>query len=438
MTTSDIDVTLYAHQHALVTDETSSVLCLEGGLGCGKTFAGVAKMLSLIDASPGTPGLWIAPTFDLLGTILIPLVEELFAAWGIPWQYRTQWQGRPHVLLVHLGTSRQTAVYLRSGDRPKRIVGFKVGWFIIDEADSQEREVWQRATGRVRDQRATVSQRVAVYTPEEGHRWTWDVFHQAPEPGTRVIDGVSTRANTNLPAGYAASLAHAYGDDEAQRVLYGRRVPRTGLVYRRFSEANVKECKRPTEGEIFVGADFNVGVMAWVFGTRMRDGTIWFFGELVRELTDTIDQCSAAADYLMAEFSRCGTPRSREYVMRTTKIVPDASCNQRRTSSQGTASDLSHLVAAGFDVCRPARNPPVRDRVFALNLGLHEQRVFVDKLRCPQLYRCLTQQPWDDRVQEPDKKHGLDHAVDAAGYAVHYFAPSHAPRGNDTLRKAFL
>lgn len=434
----ELDIGMLDHQFDLVADIVSDIIALEGGLGCGKTVAGILKMLERVDAEPGIAGLWIEPTRDLIGSIFLATLDELFPEWGIPFEFRTQWRGRRDVLLIYPGEPRQTPVYLRSGDAPQRIVGFKVGWFIVDEADQQDREVWRRAGQRLRDKRAKKRQQIAVFTPELGFNWTYTVFHEEKEPPglkRRVIEGIATTSNVFNPDDYVPRLTMGLDEDERSRVLTGKRIQRNGLVYKRFGVVNEKECKNPLAGTVFIGADFNWTKMCWVFG-RHLGGEIHFWGELVREHTDTIAQCDAALEFLEREYSKYGQRMSKRELAEATELVPDASVNQHRTSSMGTASDLDHLIRAGFDVRRPSKNPPVADRVFSMNAGFHDKRIFVDPVRCPFLVKCLKQQAWNEEKQEPDKKKGLDHAPDAAGYPVHFYEPSHVRRGNQPRKAA--
>lgn len=445
-----IDAELADHQYDVVMDDASNVIVLEGGLGCGKTFTLLVKMLRLIEDHPGVPGLWVEPTHDLIGSILLPLVDEQFALWGIDWQYRTQWRGREHVLLVWPGTQKETPVYLRSGDKPVRIVGFKTGWFLIDEADQMKGEVWGRCMARRRDSRMTskrdgrvrdARQAVVSFTPEPGFRWTYDRFHDPAKPrpyGLRLITGIPTTANTRNPAGYADEIASAFDEEDRDRVLTGKRGASGGRAYHRFSRnQNCRPCTNTLEGTVFVGADFNVDPMVWVFGRLIeRHNEIHFWGELVLRDANTVDTCTKALDLLAAEHRRAGTGMSRRDIAAATELVPDASCNQRRTEAMGTASNLTHLVDAGFDVRRPSKNPHVADRVYAMNAGFYDPtlkrpRIYVDADRCPNLVRSLEQQARDPRNGgDPLKDGKSDHANDAAGYPVYFYLPREVPRGN--------
>jgi hypothetical protein len=79
------------------------------------------------------------------------------------------------------------------------------------------------------------------------------------------------------------------------------------------------------------------------------------------------------------------------------------------------------LKAAGFSVKAPAANPPVKDRINAMN-GMFlnsegERRYLVNADLCPTYADALEQQAWGANG-EPDKTTGHDHPVDAGGYFI--------------------
>lgn len=438
--TRDRDVVLEKHQGAIVFNVTHKTLVLEGGLGIGKTFVGIVKMLELIDAQPGVPGLWVEPTFDLIGSIFLLKLQVLFDKWGISWAYKTRWRGLFDVLLVHYGEKNETPVLLRSGDKPVRIVGFEVAWFILDEADQMKREVWRRCVQRHRHAAAKRRQRVVVYTPEPGFNWTHEVFHEKRKASMHVVDNVPTSANPNNPKSYVKELTEEHEGDELARVTSGKRMQLAGLVYSSFDPSkHVKEIRgSPFAGQPFIAADFNWGVMVWLFGRYIQaTREIHYWGELVTERTSTIKQCQAAIDYLERARADFGLERiARRDIIRSVQLVPDASVDQHRVEADGTASNLDHLIKAGFDVRRKTRNPPIDDRVFALDMGFHENRVFIDKKRAPFLFKCISKQAWNKTGTEPDKDQGFDHANDAAGYGVFWYEPRERRRGNQPSRRA--
>ena len=84
------------------------------------------------------------------------------------------------------------------------------------------------------------------------------------------------------------------------------------------------------------------------------------------------------------------------------------------------------LRAAGFSVHAPSANPPIKDRVNAMNAmfcnAAGERRYKVNAAKCPTYADCLEQQPYDDHG-EPSKKDDLDHAPDAGGYFIAHDYP---------------
>jgi len=451
-----MDVELLDHQADIVDDMTTPVLVLEGGLGCGKTFCLVVKMLRLAHAYPGVAGLVVEPTFDLIGTIFLATVDEVLPQWGVEYSYRTRWRGRPDVLLLWPGTPYETPVYLRSGDKPHRIVGFKVGWFLLDEADQMEAEVYRRAIGRRRDARVEkmggVRQAYLGYTPEPGFNWTWTRFHEKRTDKMRVIEGVPTSANIKNPEGYVDELLEAHDGDEAARVTTGKRSAREGLVYRRFSDANLSVCPDPWAGDVQLWCDFNNAKMAWCW-VSLQNGRAWVFDELVREETDTLQQAQEAARYAALHIGARTFgmsldaleamppehwPISLEAAAGRITVIGDAAGHH----DQGAAGKVSYelIRQCGFNVRHKGEgNPFVDDTVLTVNTALADGWLQFDAARAPYTTMCIRQQPYG-KDGKPLKgqgsrekvKAGLDHGADCIRYGTWLWRPVYRRRGNDS------
>lgn len=102
-------------------------------------------------------------------------------------------------------------------------------------------------------------------------------------------------------------------------------------------------------------------------------------------------------------------------------MYPDASGGSRK-SVNASETDIALLRAAGFSVVATAANPPVKDRINAMNAmfcnAQGERRYLVNAETCPTYADHLEQQVWNDQG-EPDKSAGNDHTNDAAGYYIH-------------------
>ena len=87
---------------------------------------------------------------------------------------------------------------------------------------------------------------------------------------------------------------------------------------------------------------------------------------------------------------------------------------------------MGHMREAGFTVKAPAANPPVKDRVNAMNAmfcnAQGERHYLVNEILCPTYADSLEQQAWAMNG-EPDKTTGHDHPNDGAGYFISFEFP---------------
>jgi hypothetical protein len=428
----EIDVPLLAHQWDFLSDTESRYLVLEGGLASGKSVSAVLKMVQLARLNAPCAGLMIEPTYGLIRDILLPTIAEFFPQWGIPYH----WHKTDHILTLTFGRGKarqKVPIFFRSGDAPERIVGFKVGWFILDEHDLLKEEVFKRAVGRARDKRATVPQRCAVGTPEEGFHWTYQRFHEKPAAGTRVIEGASTASNIFIDDAYAEDLAEQHDDDERERVLTGKRCQRGGRVYRAFDRArHCRPCANPTAGDVEVWADFNVGKMHWCFARVLGDEA-HVFGEVVSVDTDTYEQTQRAAAVLADVYSKHLKREVTPYeAARMTTVVCDAAGQARKTSA--TDTDVAIVRKAGFHVMPVgATNPLVRDRVNSVNLRFRGMKLYLDDKAAPETAKCIEQQGRGTDgapAKDKDPKKDLSGGADAVGYGVYRRWPARVAVGN--------
>ena len=91
---------------------------LVGGLGSGKTMAGIYRLICLMISDPSINGAYYMPTYDLLRLRALSGVEEELEKLGIG--YKTN-RSEYTVEIQGYGT-----MILRSYDRPERIVAYEV------------------------------------------------------------------------------------------------------------------------------------------------------------------------------------------------------------------------------------------------------------------------------------------------------------------------
>jgi len=409
---------LHPGQLAFVDDTATQIIGISAGYGAGKTRALCAKAVMLAAANQGFIGAVMEPTGPLIRDIWQTDFDDFLDAYGIPYTFRAS--PLPEYML-HL-PGGDTKILCRSFENWSRIIGLNLAWVLADEIDTVTPSIANKAfpkiLGRLRS--GNVRQFGAASTPE-GFRWMWNTFgsDEAKQRVDRKLIKMRTADNPHLPpdfierleANYDPSLLRAYLDGEFVNLT-------TGQVYDRFDRAKHVTTAVPdiSREPLRIGVDFNVGNMSAVIAVRLGNGLL------------VIDEIAGAHDTdALAQEIRRRHPQQQIYV------YPDASGGSRSTNASQT--DIQILESYGMSNQSPRSNPPVRDRVAAvqalLENGKGQVRLQVAE-RCKRVIECLELQCYSDKG-EPDKDAGFDHMNDALGYLVwREFNPLHAGAGRGT------
>ena len=368
------------------------------GFGAGKTEGLIVRSIINKIKHPESDRAFYEPTYDLIRMIAWPRYEQILTDLGIPYRLTKH----PHNVLDIEGHGR---IIFRSMDTPSRIIGYEVGDSDVDELDTLKRddaaEVWRRILSRNRQKKADGSKNTAaVATTPEGFRFVYETWEAQNLPGYEIIRA-STTSNPHLPPDYIDSLRNIYPSHLLDAYIEGLFVNlTTGTVYIGFDRKTCNSTEVELSGEpLFIGMDFNVGNMSAVVHVK-RNGAPVAVGEIT-------------AGYDTPDIIR--TIKSR-YPGHGVCVYPDSSGGSRK-SVDASKTDISILKEAGFMVIAPNKNPPVKDRINAMNAAFgNGYQVNID--RCPMYARCLEQQTYNVRG-EPDKTQGLDHLPDGGGYFIH-------------------
>ena len=385
-----------------------------GGFGSGKTHAAIWRTLRLKFAYPKQSVAYYLPTYDLVARMAFPRFEEAMDLLKV----RSKTNKNDNIIELPDNGS----IIMRTMDNPARIVAYEVADSICDELDTlttdKARDVWNKVIARNRQKKPDGSlNTVGVATTPEGFRFVYERWKKNPVPGYRLIRASTMSNAANLPVGYIESLRANYPPNLLAAYLDGEFVNLTaGSVYPEFDrQANACASTIQTSEPLHIGMDFNVGQMAAAV-VVLRDGN----PHAVDELTGILDTPAMIAAI-----------KSR-YQGHAIFVYPDASGGGRR-SNNASESDIALLRAARFTVLAPASNPPVKNRVLAMNQMIHSEsvrRLRVNVDRCPMMVEALEKQAYD-KNGEPDKLSGLDHINDACGYLVHYKWPV---KGREMMR----
>lgn len=381
---------LFGHQEDFV-NSTSRHTGLIAGYGAGKSFAGVLKTCQKL-SEVGECAYYL-PTYGLLRDIAFPKFTEILNL--LNWKFELKRSDKD------IETSRGV-VHLRSMDNPDSIIGYEVGYSLIDETDILPKDKMSDVFGRIiarnrKVLKSGINQTDVVGTPE-GFKWAYDFFIKNDSPDKRLINAKTT-TNTFLPKDYVKSLTDNYSHEQLKAYLEGEFINLTsGQVYKMFDRQLNKTTRALKPGEpLFVGMDFNVTNMAATIAVKEGDKLF------------VIDEIVGAYD----THAMTGILQDR-HPGHSMTVLPDAAGAAR---SSGGKSDHVLLREAGFTVRAPKRNPFIKDRVNSVNTAFMNKKLLINFDKCPELVSALEQQVYN-KAGDPDKTQGVDHELDSLGYLV--------------------
>ncbi len=391
-----IDIPVLKHQIAFINSNATHT-GLVAGFGSGKSVAGTLKTIEKKKAYPGIDVAYYLPTYPLIKDIAFPNFSDWLEYHEIPYQLNRS----DKEFITPLGK-----IILRSMDNHDLIVGYEVGYSLIDEADilpmQKMKDVFVKIVARNRKVLPNGEKNsVDLVSTPEGFKFMYNFFIRNKKEA-RVLIKAKTKDNPFLPENYIETLKEIYTPEQLEAYLNGEFVNLTsGNVYRNFDrELNHSDREIKDKDILHIGMDFNITNMNAVVHVIDKKEPI-----AVEELTGIYDTPEMI-----------NTIKTR-YPKHSIVIYPDASGKNRTTSGK---SDIKLLKEARFTVRGLSKNPFVRDRVNAMNTALLDgkgNRTYkVNTNNCPRFTEALEQQTYKNG--EPDKQGGFDHINEAAGYFI--------------------
>jgi hypothetical protein len=415
---SRIKADLHPGQLAFVEDQTTEIIGLSAGYGAGKTRSLASKAVALAIANQGFIGIVMEPTGPLIRDIWQNDFDDFLEAYDIPYSFRASPLAE---YVLHL-PGGDTKILCRSFENWTRCIGINAAWCLADEIDTVPPSIANKAFPKIlgRLRAGNVRQFAAASTPE-GFRWMWNTFgtEEAKQRPDRRLIRMRTADNPHLPQDFIERLQANYDPSLLQAYLEGQFCNlTTGQVYDRFDRAKhvITDIPNVEDEPLRIGVDFNIGNMSAVIAVRLGNQLL------------LIDEVSGAHDTdALAQEIRRRFPDRRIYA------YPDASGGNRSTNASQT--DIQILESYGFTNQSPRSNPPVRDRVAAvqalLENGKGEVRLQV-AANCKRTIECLELQSYTEKG-DPDKDAGYDHMNDGLGYLVwREFNPLYTRAGRGT------
>lgn len=369
-----------------------------GGYRSGKSHAGVIKTILKKLAYPGIDVAYYLPTYGLVRDIAYVKFSSFLEKFGVDYRLnKTQ-----HEYLTPLGK-----IILRSLDNPDTIIGYEVGYSLIDEADILPKKHMDEAYTKV-------VARLSVPLPDgkpnsldfvstpEGFKFMYEFFIKQPHPSKHLIKA-RTANNPFISESYIDTLRIKYTEAQLEAYLEGEFVNlTTGSVYRKYDRDKNRTNRVVEKGDVLhVGMDFNITKMNAVI--HVKDNAIKKAVDEIANAYDTEEVCE-----LLKE----------KYPDHKIIIYPDASGKARKTNSKKSDHDI--IRSYSFVIKVGLINPSVRDRVNAVNMAFcdkdQNRNYLVNDEQCPNYAEALEQHTYKNGV--PDKSSGFDHITEAAGYFI--------------------
>lgn len=190
-----------------------------GGVGSGKTLAGLHEFLYLAQDNPRCDGVIGVPTFPMFRDVHLPLWQD----W-IPRQCYTF--NRSDQFFEWHPTGRR--FFVRSATEPDRASGLNVGFAWLDEGGLiASQRFWHILLARLR-QPAPRRCAYVTSTPPQGVNWLVRFFRTNPRA---FVVRCRTKDNAHLPDDFESGLRATYGDELAALYLDALILELQGLAW---------------------------------------------------------------------------------------------------------------------------------------------------------------------------------------------------------------
>lgn len=235
---------------------------LVGGKGGGKTRAAIEELKISAFEYPGTA--W------LIGRKTLPSLKDT--------TYREFLESTPESLIKDHNKSDRNVTLINGSlfmfrplDEPKKFDSLKISGFLLDEADENDRTVYDTLKSRMRQMIKGIQPRyrsILSLNPCDEDHWIPQLFlHNRPKDH-EIYFSATMENQENLPANYVEQLKSIYSPDMVQRMVYGLfgRVHRGRPVFPQFVRGQHVFAIDPVkDAPIFRG---------WDFGYR-RPACVW-------------------------------------------------------------------------------------------------------------------------------------------------------------------
>jgi len=404
------DVSVLDHQREFI-NSTNPTTALIAGFGSGKSYAGTLKTIIKKLQYPKINVAYYLPNYPLIRDICFNQFPQMCEELGLYYQLN---KSDKELHIKDFGK-----IIFRNMSEPEMIVGYEVGYSLIDEADILPRHKMDKAFRQILARNRSKlpnkqPNQVDLVSTPEGYKFAYNLM-VANKPDNYRLIKASTYDNPYLPDDYIETLKQTYDERLLQQYLLGEFVNINGsAVYHSF-ERDVHVCDNIDINPalpLIISWDFNISPYNAVFFIQIINGIVTVVDNAIiynKPVVDTIAHIKEKFGHLGAQ-------------LYSATIYGDSAGKAR---SQGTAqTNYEFIKNAGWHkLMIKTANPRVQDRVNVFNSMLRNGNGDVKMAICArntELIADLEQLSYDDKGKVEKGNTALSHASDSVGYYLEY------------------
>lgn len=412
------EIAVLPHQRLFVTSKASST-GLVAGFGAGKSYAGTLKTLIKKMQYPNVKVAYYLPTYPHIRDIAFEKFPDMCEMLGLDYQLH---RSDKELNIKGFGT-----VIFRNMSEPEFIIGYEVGYSLIDECDILPKQKMDKAFKQILARNRAVlpnkdKNQVDVVGTPEGYRWFYDRFVTNKTDDFNLIKA-KTMDNPHLPDDYIQSLKNDYDERLLKQYLNGEFINVNGsAVYHQFNRDIhvIEDIEVNPSLPIAISFDFNINPYNAIYLIQEVNGEVIIIDNAILKKKPLID----SLQFLKDKFKYLGQ------ALESATIYGDAS---GRARSQGTAQtnyDLIRNAGFNYQLIKTA-NPRVADRVNIVNSLLLDGNGSAKLRICKRNSELITdfeKMSYTDKGEVDKTDNELTHNADSVGYYIEYTHSLNKPK----------
>ena len=372
--------------------ERFKLLC--SGRRFGKTYLCISRLVAWAIERPGTLNWYVTQNYKSAKQIAwrqlkLMVPPEMFV------------KKNESELSVEL--TNGSVIALKGADNADSLRGVSLSSLIVDEAAYVKQEAWEMV---LRPALSDQGGPAWFITTPAGLNWFHDLWEAAEDQPDWSTHSYTTIQGGNVPAEEIEAAKRTLDDRTFRQEYLASFETLTGRVYPDFDSDNISEDVADTGGEILLGCDFNVGVMAGVLGSRVGD-CLHIWDEIALKQSNTDEMCM----HLRNKFPD-----------RAIVAYPDPTGSARKTSAAGE-TDHGIIRKYGYKVISPKHPWAVKDKINSTNWLVRtahgDIKMFIHP-RCKNTIKALRNVTYKEGSEDYviDKTANIEHWTDGLGYLV--------------------